>query len=393
MRADLFIYTGLLGLSLGAAYWASKPHETGDDSKVKILAIDPTNIAAIDFSSSQPTEGNELVVSAKKRTEDSRFDFNVKKTDTPKPKPNTPQDASKKPNDPNSMTDDQALDEDPDSPTPGSSSTTDKNKEKTPSDSKSTPAPQPVITYERFLGNEKMDELLTSLSPLIASRVFTNVDDKQLEEFGLKTPDQKVTITTVDGKTYGFLLGRKSYGSPHRFVLEENGDSKSRRVLLIENGPFESLERAPKRLYDRRYIAEEFENFSKAEVTSPTGIKTKLAHSQKNKEGQLLWTDDEPDAKAKPSYDSFMDRLQKLRLSQYASNEQEAKLKDLPPFLVVSFEKDGKVVDVVSFKKLAGEKSQYFVTSQFLKIHGEIIASRIESLEKDIDSVFKTKKP
>jgi hypothetical protein len=393
MRADLLFYTGLLGVSIGAAYWASKPSETGDDSKVKILTIEPQNIAEISFSSNQVDQGLQLVVSAKKRSDDDRFDFNVLRTETPKPKSDKSSgknpDGSPHSSDP--LGDDPGMDDEVDPSAPPKNPAADKNKPQSPTDPKAPP-PQPVVTRERFLGNEKMGELLATLSPLVATRVFTNVDAKQLEEFGLKDTSQKFTIKTLDGKTYGFLLGRKSYGSPHRFVLEENSDQKSQRVLLVDNGPFENLERAPKRLYDRRFIGEEFDNITKAEIKTPSGLSAKIAHTQKNKEGQLLWTEDEADAQARPSYDSFMDRIQKLRLSQYASVDQEAKLKDLQPFLTISLEKEGKVVDVVSFKKLAGDKPQYFVTSKFLKIHGEMISSRVEPIEKDIDSVFKSKK-
>ncbi len=391
MRADLLFYTGLLGVSIGTAYWASKPSETGDESKVKILTIEPKNIAEISFSSNQADQGLQLEVSAKKRSDDERFDFNVVRTETPKPK--SDKTAGKNPDgspaDP--LGNDLGMDDEVDPSAPPKNPEADKNKPQSSPDPKAPP-PQPVVTRERFLGNEKMGELLATLSPLVATRVFTNVDAKQLEEFGLKGATQKFTIKTLDGKTYGFLLGRKSYGSPHRFVLEENSDQKSQRVLLVDNGPFENLERAPKRLYDRRFVEEEFENISKAEIKTPSGLSAKISHTQKNKEGQLLWTEDEPDAQARPSYDSFMDRIQKLRLSQYATPEQEAKLKDLQPFLTMSLEKDGKVVDVISFKKLITDKPQYFVTSKFLKIHGEMIAPRVEPIEKDIDSVFKSKK-
>lgn len=379
MRADLGVYSILLALGLGAAYYSTLPSESGEESKVKIVAIEPKNIAEIVFSSEQADPKVTIDVSAKKRPDDERFFIDFKKTETPKPKK-----ADEPP--PPKVHDPMAGEETPEGDKP-------KTPEEPKPKSAEPPAPEPVVTTDKFLGNEQMDELLKSFNPFVATRTFTQVDDQQLEEFGLKTPSQKMTIKTSDGKAQTFYLGRKSYGSAQRFILEEGSNGGSKRVLLVDDTIFTQLENANRRLYDRRFVADEFELITKAEIKTGTETLRKLAHTQKNKDGNLLWTDDEPDAPAKPSYDSFMDRIEKLRLSKYASEDLEAKLQNVTPFLSLTLEKDSKVVDTIEFKKLVSEdnKAQYFVTSQFLKAYGEIQASRIETIEKDLETVFKTK--
>jgi hypothetical protein len=379
MRADLVVYSILLVLGLGAAYYSTLPSDSGEESKVKILAIEPQNIADITFLSEQADPKITIEVSAKKRSEDDRFFIDFKKTETPK--------AKKADETPPPKVHDPLSDDSKDEGDKSKSS-----EEPKPGNTEPSPA-QPIVTSDQFLGNEQMEELLKSLNPFVASRTFTQVDEKQLEEFGLKTPTQKITITTNDGKKQVFSLGRKSYGSSQRFILEESTGGGGNRVLLVEDTIFGQLENANKRLFDRRFMADNFELVTKAEVKTSTGIQKKLSHTQKNKDGDLLWTDDEPDAPAKPSYDSFMDRIEKLRLSKYASAELEATLKTTAPFLSITLEKDSKVLDTVEFKKIVSQdnKTQFFVTSQFLKSHGEIQASRIETIEKDLDTVFKSK--
>ena len=376
MRADLVIYSALLVLGVGAAYYSTLPSESGEDSSVKILSLEPKNIDEITFSSSQEDLGIKVDVSAKKRDTDDRFMIVYNKVETPKP---AKKEEPKEPEQPHVS----PPDESPETDKP-------KSEEEKKPDAPESPPPAPIITTEEFLGNEQMEDILKSLNPLMASRVFTQVDEKQLEEFGLKTPPQKMTIKTADGKTQSFLLGRKSYGSPQRFLLEETANGP-KRVLLVDDEIFAQLENAHRRLYDRRYLADDFETVTKAEIKTPGGILKKISHTQKNKDGTLLWTDDEPDAQAKPSYDSFMDRIEKLRLAKYAPKDVEEKLQTTEPFLSITFEKDSKVIDTVQFKKIltADNKAQYFVTSQFLKSHGEIQATRMEGLEKDVETVFK----
>jgi hypothetical protein len=114
-----------------------------------------------------------------------------------------------------------------------------------------------------------------------------------------------------------------------------------------------------------------------------------MGHTQRDKDGQLVWSDDEDAAAAKPAYGSFMDKVAKLRLNAYADAEKEGQLAETKPFLELAFEKDGKVLDRISFKKLPGEKDKpdYYVTSSFLKTHGRLPVNRIEPIEKDIEQI------
>ena len=53
-------------------------------------------------------------------------------------------------------------------------------------------------TNDRFLANEKMDELVAGFNPLNALRVIGKADDKQLDEFGLKEKTDSITVKAGD---------------------------------------------------------------------------------------------------------------------------------------------------------------------------------------------------
>lgn len=341
MRLDLAGYGVLLAAGLGVAYWASLPKAEGEEEKVSIYSVDPKAVAEVAY------ETKEVQAKAVRR-DDSRYWIDHTRTEIPLPPP-----APK----------DQKPGEKPPEPV----------------------AQEPKVTKERFLSNDKMDELLKSLSPLKAVRVIGKVDAAGLKDFfGEEGPKDKVTFKSSDGKEYSLFLGKKSYGSKNRFAMEAG---EGGRVVLVEDSAFENLERAPQRMYERKLVSFELDDVSKVEVKAD-GKTKKLAHTQRNKEGTLLWTDDEENAQPKPSYDSWMDKIAKLRLTGYAEEADEATVKDLKPFLEVVFEREGKVQDTLVFKKQAGEKPTYWIYSDFLKAHVKVGQARVEPIEKDVSAIL-----
>jgi hypothetical protein len=368
MRRDLGVYGGLLAVSLGAAYWASLPEaETGgDEERVEIVGIDPKSVSEVAITS----KDGEATIDAAAVRDQATGRYWVAHTRT---EPVKAPAKKEEPKDPHAGLLDTGT---------AASTGTD-----TSAATGSVVPPEPKVTKERFLTNEKMDEFLKGLNPLVAARVIGKVDDAALEEFGLKDRGPKVTVKGEGGKPlFSAWLGKRSYGSRNRFVLEEV-DGKPGRVLLIGDEGLENLERAPLRMYERKLVGVEVEEVSKVELKAGERVK-RMSHTQRDKNGELVWSDDEENAPPKPSYDSWMDKINKLRLTAYADEAQEQTLKTTAPFLEVGLEKDGKEVDRLVFKKLAGEKPEYFVTSKFLGVHAKVVPARAEPIEKDLDALM-----
>ena len=357
MRLEIGLYGVLLASSLGAAYWASLPTKEGDEQKVALVSIEPKQVTEISFVS-KDTE-----VTATRRDGDSRFWVNWKKTETIDP-PKSAQATSSAA-----------------STATGTGTQTSTETAQAPD----KPAVLPKVKTERFLGNEKVDEVLASFAPLQALRVIGKVDGARLKEYGLDDASTKLVVKS-GGQSISLVLGKKSYGSRNRFALE------GERVVLIDDQAVENIERANLRLYDRRLVAQEFDSVQKAEIAA-AGKSKRMNHTQRDKNGELLWSDDEEGATGKPAYGSFMDKISKLRLSAYADPEQQVKLDQVPPFLEIALENDGKIIDKIVLKKLPDdqEKSEYFVTSNFLKSYGKLPAARVEPIEKDIEPILTDK--
>jgi hypothetical protein len=349
MRLDLVTNGVLLAAALGFAYWASIPADENEVQKIDVIDIAPKSVAAMKLT------GPDLVVEAKRRDDGERFWIDFERTEKPKDE--------KKPADPHAA---------PDAAKEGETESV---------------AAEPVVKKERLLGNEKLDELLASFAPLKAERMIGMIKEDQYSEFGLDGLKWKFVVTQDGGKETHYFLGKKSYGSQNRFVMETDAAGKPGRVILVSDQGFDNFEKANLRMHDRRLVKVPLEEVTKAEVKAGTVTKV-LAHTQKDKAGEPVWTDDEEGAAPKPSYETWMDRINKLRLAGYATPEQEQQLAATAPFLEIALEKNGAVVDRMLFRKLPGEKPQYFVTSGFLKVHANVVASRAEPVEKDIATVF-----
>lgn len=339
MRLDLSVYAGLMVVGLGVAYWASLPVDEGEAEKVTLAAFDPKTVAEMSF------HGKDTDVTAQRR-EDGRFWVDYRKTEEAAPPPKA----------------------DPAKP-----------------DAAKPEPPKPVEVKERFLANDKVDQLAKSFNPLAALRVVAaQADDKQLDEFGLKDKADWFQLKTTDGKTYKIFLGKRSYGTKNRFAQEDG----AKRVLLVEDEGFDNLEKANQRAYDRRLYSFEMSDVSAAAIRAG-GKSRRMAHSQRDKQGELLWTDDEAAAPQKASYDAWMDRLSKLRLAGYATDDEAKRAQTTAPILEVVFEKGGSPLDTVTFfKVMEGDKPAYYVTSGFLKTFGKLVPARVEPVEKDVGSIM-----
>lgn len=341
MRLDMLANTVLLAAGLGFAYWASLPISEDQTQRINVIDIPAKTVATMRLS------GPDLSVVAERREGGDRYWITYSSTQrVPAPSAATESKASE------------------------------------------ASSEQGVTTHEeRMLSNEKFDELLASFAPLQAERILGQVKEDQYSEFGLDGFKWRFVITQDNGKETHYFLGKKSYGSSNRFIMETDASGKPGRVLLVSDQGFDNFEKAQLRMHDRRLVGVAFEDVTKVTVKSGSTTK-RLDHTQKGKDGELVWTDDEEGATAKPSYATWMDKINKLRLAGYATPEQEQQLAGTEPFLEITLEKGGSIVDTMVFRKLPGDAPQYFVTSGFLKVSAHIVTSRAEPIEKDISTIF-----
>lgn len=107
-----------------------------------------------------------------------------------------------------------------------------------------TEDPQPI--EKRFKGGTKAEQLLTKLSPLVGLRRFAELDTEQEESFGLTEPSATITITRR-GRDQVLTIGGEAYGTKDWYVRSEETST----IFLLDDLNLKNLKFARNQLVDR----------------------------------------------------------------------------------------------------------------------------------------------
>lgn len=263
---------------------------------------------------------------------------------------------------------------------------------------KPTPTPAPTRENERFLASDKLKEMMDEFNPLEALRVIGKVSGDALEEFGLKTPEGSVRIVEKGGNAHEFRVGKKAFGTQNVYLL----DVARGEVILVDGMAVDTIRRARARLYERRLTAAVYDELSGADVSVP-GVDNaaarvrKMRVAKKDEQGELVWTDDGGKGEAKPSYKTWLSKLERLRLTSFAKAEDEALVKAARVVFEVTLYAKGAEVDRLTFLKSAAQpgaadpesaKDTYWVRSGLIKVPARLSADRVDPVEKDLATIL-----
>jgi hypothetical protein len=226
-----------------------------------------------------------------------------------------------------------------------------------------------------------------AFNPMQVLRVVGEV--KNLDEFGLAEPEGTFGIKVSDGKSFEFKVGKKGFGTQNLYLL----DTAKKSVILVEGGAIDALRRARARLYERRLTAQKFEELTALVVSTPgaseDAASTKSRRIQalkKDEKGESQWGDEGAKATPKASYKSWIDKVERLRLTSFAKASDEEELKSAKTLFEIALYAGEKMVDKIVIKR--GTSPDYWVTSEFLGTHGRLGAGRVEPIEKDLETVL-----
>ena len=344
MRHEVSLFTVILLASYGLALWASRPADDAKNDKQTILRLEAEDIVSLRYVEPEL----KVEVARRKQARPGQGDFWVthQKTTTPPSNPHAPKDET-------------------------------------------AAEPEPTTVTTTFKANEKLaEDILAKLAPFEAYRLIGKVPDENQDEYGFADDEKKLEIATKD-RTYTFEIGKKSYGSRNRFVKADDG-----RVLLVDDSMFETMEKANLRMFERKLVAFNEDDVSHAVIKTQTGDK-RMAHTIRDKQGKLAWSDASEDAQVNTTYQSWMDKISRLRLMNFADENQEQELALVEPFLTVTYETNGNILDTVAFKKLSAKAvgdtkspTEYWVKSDYLGTHASLSENRVGPIEADAAMVI-----
>lgn len=243
-----------------------------------------------------------------------------------------------------------------------------------------TVQPVPSGPSKPFPAVTTMTKLTDALATLRASRSFGKLDNSRYPELGLDRKDTNLTVV-VGGKEHKLVVGAPSQGATDRYVLDE----PTGNVYAIKIEPFQDLEAG-----DNRLAEHDQHDFRELDMASAKIISRDRSRQvvYGGSEGKKFWADAADKDKADETVVNFMQKIDRLRATEYAEKQPEnAKL-------VARIEYAGSAKKKGYFELLKapakeGDKSDYWMSTEYLHLYGKLIPNMAEQVEQDIESVVK----
>jgi len=242
-----------------------------------------------------------------------------------------------------------------------------------PSDASAQPSRSAFVsigTGEKFFRN---------LAPLKALRDAGQVPSERLAELGLETPEATLKLKLASGERT-FDIGGATPGGTDRYLR----DSSSSRVYVVAGEIVRDLEWAESRLLERELHAWKESEIQKAKLVASGKTREVL---RRTKEGKTFWADAASPDTTDETIGNFMQRLDRLRPSEYQESLPESRE------TLVRVELDGKSGPLgwVELTKVPreGDKADYFIRSELTRLYGKVVASLAQQVEQDIASVVR----
>ncbi|MBW2528499.1 MAG: DUF4340 domain-containing protein [Deltaproteobacteria bacterium] len=239
------------------------------------------------------------------------------------------------------------------------------------------PKPPPPIEPATFAAVDLAGKLAEKLAPLRAKRTVGEVLPDRLEIYGLDEPEGTLSIEFGERKKE-LVIGKKTPGGADRYVRV----GATGVVYVIDNAIVRDLSGGDVRLSERK-LHEWNATEAQQAVVLAGDKERRLVRS--GTEGRRFWADAaSPDENAETAA-NWLQKLDRLRPTKYVDELPEAASK----FVRVEYRSDdGPIGFVEVYRHIVGEKDEYLVTSERLRMFATVPESLGEQLEEDLASVL-----
>lgn len=239
------------------------------------------------------------------------------------------------------------------------------------------PKPRTPIEPATFAAVELADKLAEKLAPLRAKRTVGEVEPDRLEVYGLDEPEGTLTIEFGDRKKE-LVVGKKTPGGADRYVRV----TATGVVYVIDNAIVRDMSGGDVRLSERKLHEWNVSELEQAVVLA-NGKERRLVRS--GTEGRRFWADSATPDKNDETAANWLQKVQRLRPTKYAEELPE----DATKFVRIEYRSaDGPLGFVELARRVVGEKDEYFVTSEQMRLYATVPSSLGEQIEEDLASVM-----
>lgn len=320
--SGLWIWVGVMLLSLGLAYWASLP-QSNQGRKNLTQNVDPRSIGSVELSLN-----GFKTLAEREATKDDRWWIRANSS--------------------------------------------------TPSESAAPDAPLP---QSRFLASEKFTGYLEVLGKLPAQRDLGVITDGSLGDFGLPNTENWLRIKNVKGEIIAeFTVGKQPYGARSFYVMR----AADRKVFLIGSDIIDDLLKPEARFFERNITKIPMQNSRKTQILMAGKVKSFVRMTQDDR-GVSQWADEAAQGQVIPSVGAWLEKFFEIRAAAYADDDVRAKLRELSPTLeVVLLDEKGRSEKIEIRSIALNGRSEFYVVSDFLGWPVKVATARAENLIRDL---------
>ena len=320
--SGLWIWVGVMIVSLGGAYWASLP-QTNQGRKSPTQNVDPRSIGSVELS-----QNGSKTLAEREANNDGRWWISTNS-----------------------------------------------------SASSESVAPESPLPQSKFLASEKFISYLEVLGKLPAQRDLGVITDASLGDFGLLNPENWLRIKNAKGEVIAdFTIGKQPYGARSFYVMR----AADRKVFLIGSDIIEDLLKPEARFFERNISKMPMQNSMKARILMAGKVKSFVRIAQDDR-GVSQWADEAAPGQVIPAVGAWLETFFEIRSAAYADDSLRAKLDGLSPTLEVALLDEKGRSEKIEVRSIAlNGRTEFYVVSDFLAWPVKVATARVENLMRDL---------
>jgi hypothetical protein len=237
--------------------------------------------------------------------------------------------------------------------------------------------PKPVEPAT-FAAVSVADKIVKALAPLRAARHIGEIGADREKVFGLDKPEGTLTVE-LGQKKHVLIIGGPTPGAGSRYVR----DAETKLVYVIDAQPVRDLEGGAARLSERSMHEWKFAEVQRANVIAGDKSRTFI---KSGTEGREFWAaSDKPDVNDETA-NNWLRKIQNLRPVKFLDKLPEGAEK------VVRVEYGSKN-DTLGYMEVhrymgEGDKDEFVVTSDYLRMPATVAATIAEQVADDLSSLY-----
>ncbi len=241
--------------------------------------------------------------------------------------------------------------------------------------------PERVAKQSVFKASDKAEELLKSLSPMLALRRLDVTGPDKISEIGLDVPEATLEIVRGDS-TQVLDIGGEAYGSRHIYVRRRSDG----QIYLVERELLQNLKYARSRLADHSLVGTARKDVTRAVLTAE-GETLEATQRNPHDAAKAVWVLASDPENAPEQLTTWMAQALKLKGMRYA--DPAAPPVDLESRLTLQlFDAKGRSETLELLQ--VGQSGDWYARSEHTRGLVKVVRSAAKSLADDVGSVIES---